>query len=788
MRKGWFFGLLVMLLFVGCQRQETAVETALTEGAETSAAEMSEEETEEDGGEHVGESDADQALTDLSELHAPSLTAKEYPRVDGSTATIPLSQALYRAVTGASAEEAESAVTHSKTTNAYHNLIWGMTDLVIAYEPSAAVYELMEEKQVKLQMKPIGRDALVFLVNSGNPVETVTSEELVDIYSGDVTNWKELGGRDQELVAFQRPENSGSQTLMEKLVMKDVSMMEAPISRKIGEMGELIEAVASYDHSDNAIGYSVYYYARNMYQMPELRFLAVDGVAPSNDTIQKGTYPFVNDFYAVIREEEPEDSPARRLFSWLTEEGGQRLIEWTGYVPVVEMGSSEVQQQVSQTAGNSYLKEQERLIVDGNFLDGISRLVVFDGRFQEVLADDRYRPDDFWQVCETTEPFLLETLSSDGWGKRGLYCIEEDRWFLEPEYDVLWKQPDAEDGTWIWWGEKDEIPYTVSWKKGSETVEVWERDTDWGLGDCFWHEMDRGVYEIRDEGGTAVNHVDLSVYGRKEGQTVIQEYVIFYGVREDGSSWEACFDSRGNVLLDPEFMKQEHMAYITFASPAWGWVQGKRLLEDGSVSEADFVYSVREQCFLTKPQDVVFSDQWEVGRYFRIRREGISMVLDEKGEPVCSQDGRLCTDLAGDGYFGIRNEETMEIVKGAGGPVIGELPCLSGQSVSHKFGVVFGVGDNGWSGSFYRGEELLLESGYAYPSEQRYILHGTETCDKTVMVLDEEGNTLYQSEIGEDIGIAFDTFMVVYRGNYWNLIDYEGNVLLKGLQGYLQDD
>ncbi len=759
MRKRCFFGLLVMLLLVGCLRKEKPAETETADGPETSAVEMQEKETGGEGGES-GENDGGSDAGPLfSGLHAPALTPKEYPRVDGSTATIPLSQALYQAVTGATEEEAETAVIHSKTTNAYCNLIEGLTDLVIAYEPSAEVYKRMEEKQVKLRMEPIGRDALVFLVNSGNPVETVTSGELVDIYAGAITNWKELGGRDQELVAFQRPENSGSQTLMEKLVMKDVSMMEAPISRKIGEMGELIEAVAAYDHSDNAIGYSVYYYARNMYQMPKLRFLAVDGVVPSNDTIQRGAYPFVNDFYAVIRDGEPEDSPAGKLFSWLTQEGGQRLVEEAGYVPVMETGRQQAAQQSSQAFGQSYLKEQERLIADGNVLDGIPRLVVFDGRLQPVLSDDRYRPVDFWQVCETAEPLLLETLSSDGWGKRGLYCIEEDRWFLEPEYDILWKQPEEEDGTWLWWAEKDGTLYTVSWEEGAEAVEIRERDTGMSLGDCFWYETAPGVYEIRDGQGAAVNQVDLSVYGRKEWQTVIQDHIIFNGVREDGSSWEAFFDSFGNVLLDPDFMKRERMAYLTSASPAWGWVQGKRLLEDGSVSEEEFVYSFREQRFLTEPQDVAFSDQWEAKRYVRIRRGSEFLVLDETGEPVCARDGRHCTDLIGDEYFGIRKEKTMELVKGTGGPVLYELPCQEGQSVSHKFGPVFCVEDNGWSGSFYRGAEQLLESGYGYPSENHYILHGTELCDKTVMVLDEEGRILYQSEIGEDVSRVFDTLM-----------------------------
>ena len=87
---------------------------------------------------------------------------------------------------------------------------------------------------------------------------------------------------------------------MEKLVMKDIPMEEAPKEFIVQEMGELLEEVSAYDNEGNALGYSVYFYASNMYERPELKFMAVDGVMPDRDTIRNGNYPFVNDFYAAI--------------------------------------------------------------------------------------------------------------------------------------------------------------------------------------------------------------------------------------------------------------------------------------------------------------------------------------------------------------------------------------------------------------------------------------------------------------------------------------------------------
>ncbi|MFR9065743.1 MAG: hypothetical protein ACLVJH_01220 [Faecalibacterium prausnitzii] len=78
-------------------------------------------------------------------------------------------------------------------------------------------------------------------------------------------------------------------------------------------MGELVDSIADYNNSANAIGFSVYYYIDQMYSKPGLRLLAVDGVTPSNDTLADGSYPLCNDFYAVIHPDAAADSPERRL-------------------------------------------------------------------------------------------------------------------------------------------------------------------------------------------------------------------------------------------------------------------------------------------------------------------------------------------------------------------------------------------------------------------------------------------------------------------------------------------
>ena len=257
-------------------------------------------------------------------------TEQNMPRIDGSTATIPLISAVRSVLLGIPRED---KITVSGTDNAYMQLIDGKTDVLLVYAPAQKTLDEAQAKGVKLEMVPIGKDALVFLVNVKNPVKSLTAGQLVSIYAGSVINWKDVGGRDAGILAYQRQLLSGSQTMMDKLVMKGTPMAAAPAEYIVGEMGQLVDAVATYDGAENAIGYNVYYYVSRMKLDENIRLLAVDGVTPSTETIASGKYPFVNDFYAVIRADASKESPARVLFNWMLTENGQKLVAHEGYAP-----------------------------------------------------------------------------------------------------------------------------------------------------------------------------------------------------------------------------------------------------------------------------------------------------------------------------------------------------------------------------------------------------------------------------------------------------------------------
>lgn len=263
----------------------------------------------------------------------PQMSYEEYPCIDGSLACVPLCEALAMEMTGCTIAKAEETMADFTNTNpCYLLLAEGGTDILLAYEPAESTKEELESYE-PLDMQPVGKDALVFIVNEGNPVESLTQQQAYDIYTGKITNWSQVGGEDAQIKAFQRPETSGSQTMMRKLLIGDAQMAEAETEMIAVGMSDIIEALEQYDNSANALGYSVYYYASEMFRQPGLKFLQIDGVSPSNETIKSGEYPLINEFYCVTNQ---QSSPkALEIKEWLLSEEGQDFVEGCGYVPAI---------------------------------------------------------------------------------------------------------------------------------------------------------------------------------------------------------------------------------------------------------------------------------------------------------------------------------------------------------------------------------------------------------------------------------------------------------------------
>ena len=269
---------------------------------------------------------------DPAKLH---FAPEEYPVIDGSTATKPLAKAFQEALTGEKGVE----INHSKTGKAYTKLVDGEVDLILVVEPSEDNKAYADEKDVTLKLSKVANEGFVFFVNKRNPINSLTADQIRKIYSGEITNWKEVGGLDAEIVAFQRPVNSGSQTGMESIVMGDVPLMEPVTEHIAGSMEDIIDVISAFDGGENAIGYSYYYYANTMYLGENIKMIGVDGVMPNNTTICDMEYPFLTAYYTVTREGD-ESGNTKDLLAYMLSEYGQRNVLEAGYVPIFDVGTA----------------------------------------------------------------------------------------------------------------------------------------------------------------------------------------------------------------------------------------------------------------------------------------------------------------------------------------------------------------------------------------------------------------------------------------------------------------
>ena len=274
-----------------------------------------------------------------------------YPSMDGSTVCVPLAMELARQWLDLAEEDLNGFVNFSTTPNAYERLTEGKAnptvtiaskgimmddthsiDIVIGTGPNADERRAAEDAGRELVMVPVCYDAFVFLVNSENPVDELTADQIRQIYSGTIRLWGEVGGEEAlPIAAYQRPHGSGSQTAMEELVMQGWNLTAAEANMISDGMSDLIAQIGSYDNAKEALGYSYLYYVNGLYKSGDVKVLTVDGAAPTDGNLQNGTYPFTVYYYAVY---EKGNETAERFVNWMISAEGQACVKQAGYVPL----------------------------------------------------------------------------------------------------------------------------------------------------------------------------------------------------------------------------------------------------------------------------------------------------------------------------------------------------------------------------------------------------------------------------------------------------------------------
>jgi len=257
---------------------------------------------------------------------------EDLPRIDGAAALFPVYSAFVNAVYPETTELHGGVFEYNNTLGGYELMAQKQEDIFIGVYPSEEQKAYAEECGTTFVYTPIGAEAFVFFVHKDNPIDNLTTEQIQGIYSGEITNWKQVGGKNEKIAAFQRNQGSGSQSMLERF-MGDTPIMEAPTEMVSDLMSGIAERVSNYKSKSGSIGFSFRYYMEGIIQNPDIKLLSVDGVAPTPENIKNGSYSIVTPVYAVTYEENTNEN-VDKLLDWILSEEGQYILEETGYVGV----------------------------------------------------------------------------------------------------------------------------------------------------------------------------------------------------------------------------------------------------------------------------------------------------------------------------------------------------------------------------------------------------------------------------------------------------------------------
>lgn len=282
------------------------------------------------------------------------ISFENYPKVDASTSTTPLQKIIACKLLGVDYrwqkdmaysftydvfpdyEKMPSGflydhIKSSGTHGAFMNLIDKEVDFILTAR-TASTDELAYafEQGVSLLETPVALDAFIFITHPDNPVESLTTKQIQDVYQAKITQWSEVGGTDRNINPYIRNANSGSQELMESLIMKGLDMIDWPEAILTGMMGPFNTLRNDID----GLCYTVYYFREQMVRDDIVKQLSVDGIYPDGKSIKDQSYPYTTEVYAVIRTDQDKNSPAYKIYEELLSEAGQALIKESGYIEI----------------------------------------------------------------------------------------------------------------------------------------------------------------------------------------------------------------------------------------------------------------------------------------------------------------------------------------------------------------------------------------------------------------------------------------------------------------------
>lgn len=184
--------------------------------------------------------------------------------------------------------------------------------------------DLKDDENQTLDQTVVAIDGIAIIVNPENNVENLSVEQIAKIYTGEITNWSEVGANDAPIVLIGREAASGTRDGFEAITnTKD----KCQYGQELTSTGDVIQTVAS---NPNTIGYASLASVKDT-----VKVVNVDNVAPSKETIQDGSYKIQRDFVLVTKKDTPLSPEAQKFFDFATSKDADTLIEQAGAIPVI---------------------------------------------------------------------------------------------------------------------------------------------------------------------------------------------------------------------------------------------------------------------------------------------------------------------------------------------------------------------------------------------------------------------------------------------------------------------
>jgi len=203
------------------------------------------------------------------------------------------------------------------------------TDIAMSSRPLKMEEKIkFEEKKLYLKEVIIANDALAVVVNLKNKIDKLTHEQIADIYTGKITNWKEVGGADLKIIVYARETSSGTYEFFKEHVMDKKNYATSVLN--MPATGAIVQSVSQ---TDGAIGY-----VGLAYETKEIKPLAVSYdtgktyILPSVGAAQDGTYPVARPLYYYYATE--KESITKPFIDYILSEEGQKFVLEIGYVPL----------------------------------------------------------------------------------------------------------------------------------------------------------------------------------------------------------------------------------------------------------------------------------------------------------------------------------------------------------------------------------------------------------------------------------------------------------------------